>query len=190
MAGGAVAPGGSGGNPLRTGFITRPFLWAFILVTSLFFLWGFAYGLLGELHLLFVRDVTDSLLQMSSTPISKRRSASPSCSLPVFKSRIVSFLLSISASSILSPSPVGVGYFLFSPVAAECLKRFGYKKTIIMGLSLYSLGAVLFWPVAKASLTSTNKGGIFGGFVVCTAVVACGGLLLLSLLAARGYDEN
>lgn len=43
-----------------------------------------------------------------------------------------------------------------------------------MGLTLYSLGAVLFWPVAKASLTSTNKGGIFGGFVVCTAVVACG----------------
>ena len=49
MAGGAVVQGGSGGNPLRNGFITRPFLWAFILVTSLFFLWGFAYGLLGEL---------------------------------------------------------------------------------------------------------------------------------------------
>lgn len=48
MAGGAVVAGGSGGNPLRNGFITRPFLWAFMLVTSLFFLWGFAYGLLGE----------------------------------------------------------------------------------------------------------------------------------------------
>lgn len=54
------------------------------------------------------------------------------------------------------------------------MKRFGYKKTIIMGLALYALGAVLFWPVAKASLTSTNKQAIFGGFVACTAVIACG----------------
>ncbi len=43
-----------------------------------------------------------------------------------------------------------------------------------MGLCLYSLGAILFWPVAKASTTSNNKQAIFGGFVVCTAVIACG----------------
>lgn len=30
---------------------------------------------------------------------------------------------------------------MFSPIAAEVMKRFGYKKTILMGLSLYSLGA-------------------------------------------------
>jgi FHS family L-fucose permease-like MFS transporter len=45
------------------------------------------------------------------------------------------------------------------------MKRFGYKKTIIMGLALYALGAILFWPVAKASLTSNNKQAIFGGLV-------------------------
>ncbi|KAJ9116108.1 hypothetical protein QFC20_000785 [Naganishia adeliensis] len=140
MAGGAVVAGGSGGNPLRNGFITRPFLWAFMLVTSLFFLWGFAYGLLDVLNAHFQKTLGITKLQ----------------------------------STGLQVAYFGVGYFLFSPVAAEVLKRFGYKKTIIMGLTLYSLGAVLFWPVAKASLTSTNKGGIFGGFVVCTAVVACG----------------
>jgi FHS family L-fucose permease-like MFS transporter len=43
-----------------------------------------------------------------------------------------------------------------------------------MGLCLYSLGAILFWPVAKFSVGTTNPQGIFGGFVVCTAVVACG----------------
>jgi FHS family L-fucose permease-like MFS transporter len=44
-----------------------------------------------------------------------------------------------------------------------------------MGLSLYSLGAVLFWPVAKASLKeNANKKAIFGGFVACTSVVAMG----------------
>jgi FHS family L-fucose permease-like MFS transporter len=115
-------------------------LWAFILVTSLFFLWGFAYGLLDVLNKHFQNVLGVTKLQ----------------------------------STGLQVAYFGVGYFLFSPVAAECLKRFGYKKTIIMGLSLYALGAVLFWPVAKASLTSKNKGAIFGGFVVCTSVIACG----------------
>ncbi len=41
-----------------------------------------------------------------------------------------------------------------------------------MGLSLYSLGAILFWPVAKFSVGTTNPQGIFGGFVVCTAGIA------------------
>lgn len=54
-----------------------------------------------------------------------------------------------------------------------------------MGLTFYSTGAILFWPVAKASITSTNKQGVFGGFVVCTAIIACG---LSSLeVAANSY---
>lgn len=48
MAGGSAGP--IRGNPLRTGFVQREYLWAFILVTSLFFLWGFAYGLLDVLN--------------------------------------------------------------------------------------------------------------------------------------------
>ncbi len=79
----------------------------------------------------------------------------------------------------------GIGYFCYSPVAGEILKRKGYKVTIISGLCLYSLGAILFWPVAKASTTSHNSKAIFGGFVVCTAVIACG---LASLeVAANSY---
>lgn len=42
--------GASHGNPLKNGFITRQYLWAFSLTTSLFFLWGFAYGLLDVLN--------------------------------------------------------------------------------------------------------------------------------------------
>jgi len=34
---------------------------------------------------------------------------------------------------------------IFSPVAAEVMRRYGYKKAIIMGLTLYSLGAIGFW---------------------------------------------
>jgi len=55
MAGGALVftdqvAGQAHGNPLKNGFITRPYLWAFSLTTSLFFLWGFAYGLLDVLN--------------------------------------------------------------------------------------------------------------------------------------------
>lgn len=69
MAGGAIGMGGaSSGSILKTGIIRREYrksgphrstdpkasltslVWAFILVTSLFFLWGFAYGLLDVLN--------------------------------------------------------------------------------------------------------------------------------------------
>ncbi|WWD17715.1 hypothetical protein CI109_102156 [Kwoniella shandongensis] len=140
MAGGAVVSGGSGGNPLRTGFIRREYLWAFILVTSLFFLWGFAYGLLDVLNKHFQNVLGITKLQ----------------------------------STGLQVAYFGIGYFAFSPVAGEVLKRRGYKFTIIMGLALYSLGAILFWPVAKFSVNTKNPQGIFGGFVMCTAIIACG----------------
>lgn len=42
-----------------------------------------------------------------------------------------------------------------------------------MGLTLYSLGAVFFWPVAHFS-TPDNRLGSFGGFLACTLVIACG----------------
>jgi FHS family L-fucose permease-like MFS transporter len=79
----------------------------------------------------------------------------------------------------------GFGYFVFSPVAGEVLRRKGYKTTIIMGLGLYSIGAILFWPVAHVSSNTTHKQAVFGGFVACTGVIACG---LASLeVAANSY---
>jgi len=68
----------------------------------------------------------------------------------------------------------GIGYFAFSPVAGEVLRRKGYKWTIVMGLCLYSLGAILFWPVAKAATPTANTQAVFGGMVICTAIIACG----------------
>lgn len=67
----------------------------------------------------------------------------------------------------------GGGYLLFSPIAAEVLKRRSYKFTIIMGLCLYSLGAIMFWPTAHFTSPENKKAG-FGGFLVCTMVIACG----------------
>lgn len=67
----------------------------------------------------------------------------------------------------------GGGYFCFSPIAAEVLKRKGYKITILMGLAFYSTGAVFFWPVAHYA-TPNNTLSCFGGFLICTFVIACG----------------
>jgi FHS family L-fucose permease-like MFS transporter len=77
-------------------------------------------------------------------------------------------------STGLQAAYFGIGYFAYSPVAAEILRRKGYKVAIISGLALYSLGAILFWPVAHFSIGTDNPQSIFAGFVVCTAVIACG----------------
>ena len=146
MAGGAI-PANSGGakSVLKTGIIKREYrefkyatcarplltclVWAFILVTSLFFLWGFAYGLLDVLNKHF-----QNILGITRTQ-----------------------------STGLQAAYFGIGYFAYSPVAAEILRRRGYKFTIISGLALYSLGAILFWPVAKFSIGTTNPQAIFAG---------------------------
>jgi FHS family L-fucose permease-like MFS transporter len=41
-----------------------------------------------------------------------------------------------------------LGYFLLAMPAALVMRRFGYKSGFVIGLFLFSLGAVLFWPAA------------------------------------------
>lgn len=67
----------------------------------------------------------------------------------------------------------GGGYFFFSPIAAEVLRRRGYKFTIVMGLAFYSTGAMFFWPTAHFT-SATHKLASYGGFLACTFVIACG----------------
>ncbi|WZH46731.1 major facilitator superfamily domain-containing protein [Fusarium acuminatum] len=138
MAGGAiptVAP------QLAGGYLTgRALIFPLSLVISLFFLWGFSYGLLDVLNKHF--QTVLGITRLESTGL-----------------QVMYF---------------GGGYLLFSPIAAEVLKRRGYKFTILMGLSLYSLGAILFWPVAHAADSNSNGRAVFGGFCACTLVIACG----------------
>jgi len=125
---------------LASGFLRgKELIFPLSLVISLFFLWGFSYGLLDVLnkHFQTVLDIT----KLQSTGL-----------------QVVYF---------------GGGYLLFSPVAAEVMKRKGYKITILMGLSLYSLGAIFFWPTAHFSSYS-HRIASFGGFCACTLVIACG----------------
>jgi FHS family L-fucose permease-like MFS transporter len=101
-----------GGVPISSaavegGFLSgRKLIYPLSLVISLFFLWGFSYGLLDVLNKHF--QTVLGITKLQSTGL-----------------QVVYF---------------GGGYLLFSPIAAEVMKRFGYKKTILMGLSLYSLG--------------------------------------------------
>jgi FHS family L-fucose permease-like MFS transporter len=125
---------------MSSGFLTgRALIYPLSLVISLFFLWGFSYGLLDVLNKHF--QVVLQISRLQSTGL-----------------QVVYF---------------GGGYLCFSPIAAEVMKRKGYKITILMGLSLYSLGAIMFWPTAKFS-SFDNRMASFGGFCACTFVIACG----------------
>ena len=46
------------------------------------------------------------------------------------------------------------------------LRRWGYKYTFMLGLIIYGVGAILFWPCAKYRS--------FAGFCVCTFVIGLG----------------
>ena len=103
----------------------------FVMVTSLFLLWGFAHGLL---------DVLDKHFQ-NTLHVTKAQSG------------MVQFSLYI-------------GYLAMGAPAGSFMKRFGYKKGIILGLSLFAIGAFLFYPAAKFAQ--------FIPFLLSLFVIACG----------------
>ncbi|WP_018616403.1 sugar MFS transporter [Segetibacter koreensis] len=59
-----------------------------------------------------------------------------------------------------------IGYLVMAYPAGLFMKRFGYKKGIILGLSLFALGAFLFYPAAKFAA--------FVPFLVALFIIACG----------------
>lgn len=101
-------------KPVASSSGTTNYVLPFILVTTLFFLWGTAYGLL---------DVLNKHFQEA---------------LNITKSR----------STLLQAAYFGA-YFLVALPAGLFMNRFGYKKGIIIGLLLYTIGAFLFYPAAE-----------------------------------------
>src|SRR3954471_20072972 len=106
-------------KPVTSSSDTKSYLVPFILVTSLFFLWGMAYGLL---------DVLNKHFQEA---------------LNVTKTR----------STLLQAAYFGA-YFLIALPAGYFMNLYGYKKGIVLGLVLYSVGAFMFFPAAE--MTSFN----------------------------------
>lgn len=105
---------------------TTAYLIPFILVTSLFFLWGIANNLNGILipHLRKALQLTN----MQSTFVD---------------------------------TAVYLAYFLAAIPAGMILKKYGYKKGIISGLILFSIGAFLFIPAANSRTYEVFLAGLF-----------------------------
>lgn len=94
--------------------IEKKYLIPFILITSLFALWGFA------------NDVTNPMVAAFQTIME----------LPVSEAALVQFAF------------YG-GYGTMAIPAALFVRRFSYKKGILLGLGLYAVGAFLFIPAAQ-----------------------------------------
>jgi len=67
-----------------------------------------------------------------------------------------------------------LGYFLGALPAAKMTRSYGYKTTAVIGLSVYSLGALLFLPVTYI------PGGSYPAFLGCLYLIAFGNAFLES----------
>ena len=112
----------------KDGGMPNQWLFPFVLVTSLFFLWGISNNLTGILipHL-------RKALQLTNT------------------------------QSTFVDTAVYLAYFLAAIPAGLIINRFGYKKGIIAGLLVFSLGAFLFIPAAN---TRTFEIFLLGLFII------------------------
>jgi len=98
---------------LSSALVDKEFIFPFILVTSLFALWGFANA------------VTDPMVN-------------------AFKKVLE---LSNSEAAWVQMAFYG-GYFSMALPAAIFIRKFNYKKGIQLGLILYAIGALMFYPAA------------------------------------------
>ncbi len=94
--------------------ISKELLVPFILITSLFSLWGFA------------NDITNPMVAAFKTVME----------------------ISNAKAALIQFAFYG-GYATMAIPAALFVKRYSYKKGILVGLALYAIGALLFYPAAK-----------------------------------------
>ena len=93
--------------------VEKKYLLPFVVITSLFALWGFA------------NDITNPMVAAFQTLME----------LPAAKASLIQFAF------------YG-GYATMAVPAALFIRRFSYKKGILLGLALYAIGAFLFIPAA------------------------------------------
>lgn len=111
--------------------VSKKVLVPFILITSLFSLWGFA------------NDITNPLVAAFQTVME----------ISNVKAALVQFAF------------YG-GYATMAIPAALFVKKYSYKKGILMGLALYAAGALLFYPAARFE--------VFGFFLVSLYILTFG----------------
>lgn len=121
---------------------TTSYRTAFIIVTLLFFLWGFITILLDSL-IPRLRDIFE---------------------LSYFQAGLVQFAFFLA-------------YLTFSLPAGFLLSKIGYKRGIIVGLTIMAIGCLLFYPAASYR--------IFGIFMLGYFALACG--ITVLQVAANPY---
>jgi len=119
--------------------VEKRYLKSFVLVTTLFLLWGLA------------NNMTDTLLS-------------------AFK-KIMS--MSDTQTSLIQFAFYGA-YFCLALPAALFIRKHSYKSGVLLGLSLYALGAILFMPAAKAASY---------GFYLIAIYIMAGGCSVLETTA-------
>ena len=100
----------------------------FVLITTLFFLWGFARAILDVLNKHFQDELH----------------------------------ISITQSSLIQVTTY-LGYFLMAIPAGIFITRYGYRRGVVFGLTLFGLGALAFIP-----------GNTFAAFLGALFVIGCG----------------
>lgn len=116
----------------KTPVVSKSFLFPFIIITSLFALWGIANDLTNPMVSAFKKVMPE----LSNTQAS-----------------LVQFAFYF-------------GYFFMALPAALFIRKYSYKSGIILGLTLYAIGAFLFYPAAAFQE--------FNFFLVSLWVITCG----------------
>ncbi|WP_159517442.1 L-fucose:H+ symporter permease [Sunxiuqinia indica] len=111
--------------------VPKEYLFPFILITSLFALWGFA------------NDITNPMVAAFKTVME----------------------ISNAKAAMVQFAFYG-GYATMAIPAALVIKRYSYKVGIIVGLTLYATGALLFYPAAQFE--------VFGFFLVSLYILTFG----------------
>lgn len=118
-------------NPSTHKVVEKKYLLPFVIITSLFALWGFA------------NDITNPMVAAFKT------------------------IMEISnAKAALVQFAFYGGYATMAIPAALFVQKYSYKKAILLGLALYAIGALLFWPAAQYQA--------FGFFLVSLYILTFG----------------
>lgn len=106
--------------------VSKEFLIPFIIITSLFSLWGFA------------NDITNPMVAAFGTVME----------------------ISTAKAALVQLAFYG-GYATMAIPAALFVRKYSYKKGILLGLTLYAVGALLFYPAAKFEVFGFFLGSLY-----------------------------
>lgn len=112
----------------KTRLTDKRYVVPFVLITTLFFLWGFARAILDVLNKHF-----QNTLDMKTT------------------------------ETALIQVTTYLGYFLMAIPAGLFISRYGYRRGVVFGLTLFGLGALAFIPASS-----------FAAFLAALFVIGCG----------------